>query len=182
MACAIIKDNAIKMNKLINDLLKLSRVSQKEMLFTEIDMNALVDKVFEEVTTEEQRQKISYNRDELKTCNGDISLITQVLVNLISNAVKYTGKKEQPAIEITSQVSDTHVTYTIRDNGAGFDMKYADRLFNVFQRLHSEREFEGVGVGLAIVHRIISKHEGKVKAKGAVGQGAEFSFSLPRSK
>lgn len=179
IACAIIKDNAIKMNKLINDLLKLSRVSQKEMLFMEIDMNAMVDKVFEEVTTEEQRQKISFNREELKNCQGDSSLITQVLVNLISNAVKYTGKTENPVIEINSHVSDTHVTYTIRDNGAGFDMKYADRLFNVFQRLHSEREFEGVGVGLAIVHRIISKHEGNVKAKGAVGQGAQFSFSLP---
>ena len=181
MACFIIRENAIKMNKLINDLLKLSRVSQKEMLFMDLDMNALVDKVYEEVTTGELRQKITFRRENLQNCQGDSTLINQVLVNLISNAVKYTGKTEQPAIEITNQVSDTHVTYTVKDNGAGFDMKYADKLFKLFQRLHSEKDFEGVGVGLAIVYRIIHKHEGKVQAKGAVGQGAEFTFSLPRN-
>lgn len=182
MACLIIRENAVKMNKLINDLLKLSRVSQKEMLLMDLDMNALVDKVFEEMTTEEQRQKITFHRADLQNCQGDSTLVTQVLVNLISNAVKYTGKTEKPVIEITSQGSNAHVTYTIRDNGAGFDMKYADKLFKLFQRLHSEKDFEGVGVGLATVNRIIHKHEGKVEAKGAVGQGAEFKFSLPRSQ
>lgn len=181
-ACLIIRDNAIKMNKLINDLLKLSRLSKKELLFTDIDMNVLVDLVYEEVTTAEQKQTISFHRDDLKNCKGDSNLIRQVLVNLISNAVKYSGKKEKPVIEITNHVTDTEVTYTIKDNGAGFDMKYVDRLFNVFQRLHTDKEFEGIGVGLAIVNRIINKHEGKVGAKGAVGKGAEFWFSLPRVK
>ena len=181
-ACFIIRENAIKMNKLINDLLKLSKLSKKEMLFTDIDMNDLVDKAYEEVTTIDQRQNISFYRADLKNCKGDSSLITQVLVNLISNAVKYTGKTEKPVIEFNNHFSDTEVTYTIKDNGAGFDMKYVDRLFNLFQRLHTDKEFEGIGVGLAIVNRIIKKHEGKVGAKGSVGQGAEFSFSLPLVK
>jgi PAS domain S-box-containing protein len=178
--CFVIRNNAIKMGKLINELLKLSRLSKQEMLFTNIDMNVLADTVFEEVTTIEQKNRILFNRGNLENCYGDGTLIKQVLVNLISNAVKYTGKTEKPVIEIKSEVSDGNIIYTISDNGAGFDMNYADKLFTVFQRLHSEKEFDGTGVGLAIVHRIINRHEGKVWANGTEGKGAEFYFSLPK--
>lgn len=177
--CFVIRNNAIKMGKLINDLLKLSRLSKQEMLFTNIEMNVLTDTVIEEVTTFEQKNRILFNRGNLEICYGDGTLIKQVLVNLISNAVKYTSKTKKPVIEIKSEVSNGNIIYTISDNGAGFDMNYADKLFNVFQRLHTEKEFEGTGVGLAIVHRIINRHEGKVWANGTVGKGAEFYFSLP---
>lgn len=177
--CRYIRDNAQKMGNLINDLLKLSRLSRKGMLFSLIDMNYLVDAAFDEVTTFDQRNKILFNRDNLTNCYGDITLIKQVLINLLSNAVKYTSKTDNPVIEISSEIADGYIIYTVSDNGAGFDMKYVDKLFEVFQRLHSESEFEGTGVGLAIVNRIISRHGGKVWANGLLGKGAKFYFSLP---
>lgn len=177
--CNYIRDNAIKMGNLINELLKLSRLSRTEMMFSVIDMNNLADAAYNEVATAEQQSKITFHRGNLENCIGDGILLKQLLTNLISNAVKYTGKTEKPEIALTSEIADGNIIYTISDNGAGFDMKYVDKLFNVFQRLHSETEFEGSGVGLAIVNRIISRHEGKVWAEASVGKGAKFCFSIP---
>lgn len=102
-----------------------------------------------------------------------------MLINLVSNGIKYSSKKENPLVEIRSMAENNYIIYTVQDNGAGFDMKYADKLFGVFQRLHSGKDFEGTGVGLAIVQRIINKHGGTIRAEGQVGKGAIFSFTLP---
>jgi light-regulated signal transduction histidine kinase (bacteriophytochrome) len=107
--------------------------------------------------------------------------IKQVWLNLISNAIKYTNQKESSVIEISSELTGNHITYSIKDNGAGFDMRYANKLFGVFQRLHSEEEFEGTGVGLALVHRIISKHGGNIWAEAKVNEGATFHFTLNKT-
>ncbi len=177
--CFVIRNNAIKMGALISDLLKLSRMSKSELLFSDVDMNALADAVYEEITSADQRKRISFFHDNLENCHGDWTLLKQALVNLISNAVKYTGKVENPVIEMKSEIVDENIIYTIIDNGAGFDMDHYNMLFGVFQRLHPESEYEGTGVGLAIVHRIISRHRGKVWAEGSVGKGAKFFFSIP---
>ncbi|MCI0750284.1 MAG: ATP-binding protein, partial [Flammeovirgaceae bacterium] len=105
----------------------------------------------------------------------------QVMLNLISNAIKYSSKNEKPIIQISSEATNEEITFCVKDNGAGFDMKYASKLFGVFQRLHMEREFEGTGVGLAIVHRIITKHGGKIWAEGKVDNGAIFYFTLHKN-
>jgi light-regulated signal transduction histidine kinase (bacteriophytochrome) len=107
--------------------------------------------------------------------------IKQVWLNLISNAVKYTNQKETAVIDISSEITGDEITYSIKDNGAGFDMRYASKLFGVFQRLHSDEEFEGTGVGLALVHRIISKHGGRIWAQAKVNEGAIFHFTLNKS-
>ena len=117
--------------------------------------------------------------DQLPTIRGDYGLLNQVMINLISNAIKYSSKKENAKIEIKSEVKDDAVTFSVIDNGSGFDMRYYDKLFGVFQRLHNSEEFEGTGVGLALVKRIIKKHKGKIWAEAAVGKGATFYFTLP---
>jgi len=116
---------------------------------------------------------------ELPTCRGDEALIRQVIVNLISNARKFTRRAEHPAIEITSQAMEGKIQYTMRDNGVGFPPQHAHRLFGVFKRLHSEEEFEGTGVGLSIVQRIIQRHGGTIEAESGIGQGATFHVTLP---
>ena len=123
--------------------------------------------------------KAQININNLHPANVDYGLIHQVWLNLLSNAIKYSSKKEAPKIEITSEKKDKEIIYSIKDNGVGFSMKYVDKLFGVFQRLHQMDEFEGTGVGLAIVQRIVSKHQGRVWAEAEVDKGATFSFSLP---
>lgn len=118
--------------------------------------------------------------NELPVSCADQSLIYQVWVNLLSNAIKYSEKKENPEIEVGAVDSEDVTTFYVKDNGAGFDMKYIDKLFGVFQRLHSANEFEGTGIGLAIVQRIILKHGGKIWAEGKVNEGATFYFTLPK--
>jgi len=119
---------------------------------------------------------------ELNNVFGDSSMIRLVMTNLISNAFKYSSKKEKPLIEIGSRTENNETIFYVKDNGAGFDMKYYDKLFGVFQRLHSAVEFEGTGVGLAIVNRIITKHEGKIWAESKLNEGTTFYFSLPGTK
>ncbi len=175
----LIRENAQRMGVLIDDLLAFSRLSRQQMKHTNIDMNKLVETVYNELTSADQRKAITFNVKDLCHVKGDESLIRQVLVNLISNAIKFTSKKDNPVIQITCARRDNYCEFCLADNGVGFDMQYLDKLFTVFQRLHSVRDFEGTGIGLATVKRIVARHGGQVRAEAEVGKGASFYFSLP---
>jgi len=175
-----IKYNSTKMGMLIDDLLAFSKLGRKEIRKTEIDMNELVNCVMTEITKSiEHVAKIKVGN--LHKVTADYSLMHQVMFNLISNAVKYSSKKENPVVEIFSEENNGEIIFTVKDNGVGFDMQYADKLFGVFQRLHSQEDFEGTGIGLALVQRVITKHGGKVSADGKVNEGAVFNFSLTQN-
>jgi PAS domain S-box-containing protein len=180
--CGIISAEARRMGQLIDDLLAFSRLGRKEMYSSNIDMKALAVSVLNELIKEEDRERIDFKIARLPSTRADSSLMRQVWVNLLSNALKFTSKKERAVIEVGSKSDTDEVTYYVRDSGAGFDMEYANKLFGVFQRLHSESEFEGTGVGLAIVQRIIRRHDGRVWAEGEVDKGATFYFALPRKE
>jgi light-regulated signal transduction histidine kinase (bacteriophytochrome) len=180
--CGVISAEARRMGQLIDDLLAFSRLGRKEMFASRIDMNALAESVFAELVQPPDRERIDFQLSKLPAARGDLALIHQVWVNLLSNAIKFTSKKDRPVIEIKGKQTREENIYLVRDNGAGFDMEYAGKLFGVFQRLHGESEFEGTGVGLAIVQRIIRRHGGRVWAEGAVEKGATFYFSLPRKE
>jgi PAS domain S-box-containing protein len=177
--CSVIRDNTRNMGSLIDDLLSFSRLGRTEMQCSKIDMKTMVKSIFFEITTPEDRKRISFSVNSIPPATGDPSLMRQVWMNLLSNAVKFTSKLNKPVIKVGAKRSGDKIIYTVADNGAGFDMKYANKLFGVFQRLHSTSEFEGNGVGLAIVQRVIHRHGGRVWAEGAVNEGAKFSFSLP---
>jgi light-regulated signal transduction histidine kinase (bacteriophytochrome) len=142
-------------------------------------MKEMAAAAFEELTTPTSRLKIDFHLGDLHSISGDPGLIMQVWLNLLSNAIKFSAFREKPTISIDSHLEDRFVVFSVQDNGAGFDMKYVDKLFGVFHRLHSENEFEGTGVGLAIVHRIITRHGGNVYASGTIDEGAVFTFTLP---
>jgi len=173
-------NNAKKMGQLIDDLLTFSRLGRKELTKSIIPIHDMVTNIWDEIKNEKENRNIEFKLNTLLPVEGDSVTIKQVWVNLISNAVKYSRLKENAIIEINSESNTDETIYHIRDNGAGFDMRYAKKLFGVFQRLHTDEEFEGTGVGLAIVHRIVSKHGGRVWAEGAVNEGATFNFSLPK--
>jgi light-regulated signal transduction histidine kinase (bacteriophytochrome) len=145
-------------------------------------MKAMADSVFHELLKKEDEGRIDFQIVRLPSVEADPSLIRQVWVNLLSNAIKFTSKKEHAVIRVGSKQSREEYVYYVRDTGAGFDMEYIDKLFGVFQRLHGESEFEGTGVGLAIVQRIVRRHGGRVWAEGETGKGATFYFSLPRKE
>lgn len=175
-----IKRNASKMGMLIDDLLSLSRLGRKQLHRSDVNMNQLVrDAVNDLNKSIPHNAKIEISN--LPIVSGDYNLLYQVMTNLISNAIKYSSKCEKPVIQIFSQDTSANILFSVKDNGAGFDMKYADKLFGVFQRLHTESEFEGIGVGLAIVDRIIKKHGGKIWAEAEVDKGATFHFTLNKS-
>ncbi|HET6990283.1 MAG TPA: ATP-binding protein, partial [Bacteroidia bacterium] len=172
-----IKYNAAKMGMLIDDLLSFSRLGRKELQKTSIDMNELVEGVMIEIGKSiTHRAEIKIGK--LHKTKADYGLLHQVMFNLISNAIKYSSKEKNPVVEINSKEKSGEIVFSVKDNGAGFDMKYYDKLFGVFQRLHTQEEFEGTGVGLAIVQRIISKHRGKIWAEGKINEGAAFYFTL----
>jgi PAS domain S-box-containing protein len=177
----IVKKNAAKMGRLIDDLLEFSRLGRAEITRSPIDTLALVKAVIVEFA-EAGKPTESIVVKPLETCFGDLAMMKQIWMNLISNALKYSGKKLNPKIEIGSDRMESEVIYYVRDNGAGFRMDYAHKLFGVFQRLHREADFEGTGVGLALVKRIINKHDGRVWAEGRENEGATFYFSLPLKK
>jgi len=179
---AIIRENTYKMEQLIDNLLAFSRAGHVSMHFSEIDMKNLVRSVFYELTSPDERRRISFNVANLPDAIGDLNMMRQVWINLISNAIKFSAYRQQAEIQVSYRREQHKHIYSVKDNGAGFDMNYRDKLFGVFQRLHSEREFKGTGVGLALVQRIIQRHGGKVWARGEVDQGAEFSFSLPEKQ
>ncbi len=173
-----IMHNSKKMGALIDDLLAFSRLGRKSVTTSEINMTALIKSVREEETTGNSNE-IDFTIHELLPAKGDQALIKQVWVNLISNAIKYSKHKPKTIIEIGSSLKDNLVEYYVKDNGAGFDMQYYDKLFGVFQRLHSEQEFEGTGIGLAIVQKIINRHHGTVWAESTLNEGSTFYFTLP---
>jgi signal transduction histidine kinase len=180
--CAVISREAQHMGQLIDDLLALSRLGRKELQFTKIDMKAMASSVFDELVEEKDPGRIDFRVHKLPVATGDPALIRQAWVNLLSNAIKFSSRKERAVIEVGSKHSEDEYVYYVRDTGAGFDMEYVDKLFGVFQRLHSEKEFEGTGVGLAIVQQVIRRHGGRVWAEGAVDRGATFYFSVPRKR
>ena len=179
---SIIRSNAQRMGQLIDDLLALSRLSRKELHFTIIDMKSMFLSIINEIQTLHLQQKTDLDLNSISPAYGDPILIKQVMTNLITNALKFSSHRERITLSFSSKAEPHRVVFCMKDNGAGFDMNYVSKLFNVFQRLHSVTEFEGTGIGLAIVHRIISRHGGEVWAEGAVDQGASFYFTLPRKR
>jgi len=171
--------NSNKMGVLIDDLLAFSKLGRKEVSSTNINMNALVNSVINELTFEKSENAPIFELEDLAHANGDPSLIKQVWVNLISNAIKYSKYKPEIRIKITSSSQKNKITYSIQDWGSGFDMAYYDKLFGVFQRLHSQEEFAGTGIGLAIVQKIVNRHHGTVWAESKLEEGANFFFTLP---
>lgn len=178
----IVRDEAQRLGKLIDELLLLSRLNRAEMRFAPIDMRALVISCFNRLTTPAARERIDFRLNDLPIGIGDEILLRQVWENLLTNALKFSGNRARAVIEVSGVATKDEVIYTVRDNGAGFEMQYAGKLFGVFQRLHSEKEFEGTGVGLAIVQRIIHRHGGRVWGEGQVDIGAAFSFALPLAR
>ena len=176
----IVIKNAKRMGRLIDDLLDFSRTSRKEIGKSQIDMDEFVTLILDELMQQEGQRNIKIDKTELLSGAADINMIRQVWVNLLSNALKYTQKKEAVCIEIGSYEDPKEIVYFVKDNGVGFNMAYYDKLFGVFQRLHKAEEFEGTGVGLAFVKRIIEKHRGRVWAEGELNIGATFYFSIPK--
>ena len=174
----IIRDNTQKMGQLIEDLLAFSRLGRKQMEISEINMANLAKVVFEEIKATTPERAIQLDIRTLPNAHGDKSMVRQVFVNLLSNAIKFTKLKEKAVIEISGRTEGNENIYLIKDNGVGFDMRYLNKLFGVFQRLHSTEEFDGTGVGLAIVQRIIHRHGGRVWAEGKVNEGSTFYFTL----
>ncbi len=175
----VVRDNTHRMGQLIDDILKFSRSGRVEMKLADIDMAQQAREVLAELHPGGDSDKLQIEIEAIPPAKGDSAMMRQVFVNLLSNAVKFSHAKEHPAIKVGAYAEGNEVVYYVKDNGAGFDMQYAGKLFGVFQRLHSVEEFEGTGIGLAIVKRIINRHGGRVWAEGKVGEGATFYFSLP---
>ena len=174
----LVMDSTQKMSEMIRSMLLFSRQANAELIKSEVDMKKIVQAVIDDIGTYKTIDHFEIKIAKLPSIEGDSNMLKQVWVNFISNAVKYSQKKERPLIEVGSTEGEGEVTFYVKDNGAGFDMKNYDKLFGVFQRLHSAHDFEGTGVGLAIVKRIVERHGGKVWAESAVGEGSTFFFSL----
>lgn len=174
--------SALRMSDLIDSLLTLSRLGRKDKSRRKINTRQLVERVVEDLKQENGPIKARIVIEELPEMEGDVELLKQVYVNLISNAVKYSSKKEDPVVRIGAETDGGQPVYFVQDNGAGFNMEYKNKLFGVFQRLHGIREFEGIGIGLAVVKRIINSHGGMVWALGKVDEGATFYFTLNKRR
>jgi light-regulated signal transduction histidine kinase (bacteriophytochrome) len=178
-----ILESAKRMGNLIDDLLAFSRIGRAETKKTAVDLEQLVKEVVAEIGQETKGRDIAWKIGALPVCYGDRSMLGLVVVNLVSNAVKFTRMRRPAEIEIGCvDGNKNEIEVFVRDNGAGFDMQYVNKLFGVFQRLHLPEQFEGTGIGLATVQRVVHRHGGKVRAEGAVDQGATFSFSLPKAQ
>ncbi len=175
----IVLKNGKKMGFLIDDLLAFSQLGRQELIRTIFSMTELVQMVWNDLYVKDGTRNVEFILKPLPDTLAERAMMQQVWINLISNALKYTRNNQQTTIEISGEQKDGEIIYSVKDNGSGFDMQFYDKLFGVFQRLHSQEEFEGTGVGLAIVERIISKHGGKIWAEGKVNEGAVFYFSLP---
>lgn len=179
---ANITEAAKQMGQLIDDLLSFSRMGRAEMRHTSVDLNAMLQEIIRSLGTEIKERKIAWKIESLAPVEADPAMMRQVLTNLLANAVKYTCPRKEAEIAVGMRDAPLETILFVRDNGVGFDMKYADKLFGVFQRLHRADEFEGTGIGLANVRRIITRHGGRTWAEGQVGEGATFYFSLPKSE
>ena len=177
-----IRHNALSMGQLIDDLLTFSRLSRQALNRREVNMTKLVQSVINDLASEREGRAIDFQTGDLPACTGDPALLRQVWFNLLSNAVKYTRGRERAIVEIGCETSNGEEIYFVRDNGAGFDMRYAHKLFGVFQRLHRAEDFEGTGVGLAIVQRVVHRHGGRVWAEAKEGNGATFRFTFGERK
>jgi light-regulated signal transduction histidine kinase (bacteriophytochrome) len=177
----MIMDSGEKMGRLIDDLLAFSRMGRTEMRRAAVPLGDLLEDVLNDLRGEMQGRKIAWEIDPLPIVYADASMLRMALTNLVSNAIKFTRRRPDARVRIGfTDGADGEVVVSVRDNGAGFDMKYVDKLFGVFQRLHTAAEFEGTGIGLANVRRIIHRHGGKTWAEGAVGEGATFHFTIRR--
>ena len=171
--------NVARMNQLIDQLLEFTRVGSRPLNVQSIDVSRLVRECLDALGAGQSGGRIRVTLAELPPCRADLLLLKQALLNLLSNALKYSGKRDPALIDIGAQVREREFIYHVRDNGVGFDMRMAHKLFQVFQRLHSQRDFDGTGVGLAIIRRVIERHGGRVWADSAPDCGATFYFSLP---
>jgi two-component system sensor kinase len=177
----VIRESAEHLGQLIKDLLAFSRVSRQEINMTELDMTRLARSAFHQLEDSLKGRALEFNLKELPPSHGDPAMIRQVFVNLFSNAFKFTRRKESAVVEVAGQAEEAECVYCIKDNGVGFRMEQAHKIFGVFQRLHRSREYEGTGAGLAIVQRIIRRHGGRVWVDGTPGVGATVFFALPSS-
>ena len=178
----VVSSEAKRMGHLIDDLLKFSRLGREQMKRSPVDMTALARDAFENLTRAAPESAPRFELKPLPLAQGDLGMLRQVFANLLGNAVKFTRNQAVPVIEVGVSEADGEIAYYVKDNGVGFDEKYGHKLFGVFQRLHSEEEFEGTGVGLALVQRVIQRHGGKVWAQGKPNEGAIFQFTVPRRK
>jgi light-regulated signal transduction histidine kinase (bacteriophytochrome) len=174
----VIRSNVGQMGRLIDDLLQFSRTERLALESQKVNMADLVKVVLLGLQSEQEGRSVKVVVAELPNTRGDSALLTQVWQNLIANALKFTGKRENARIDIGSQRANGEVIYFVKDNGAGFNMAYADNLFGVFHRLHREEDFEGTGVGLATVKRIIQRHGGRIWADAEEDKGATFYFTV----
>jgi light-regulated signal transduction histidine kinase (bacteriophytochrome) len=174
-----VNEGAQRMNRLIEDLLAFARMARSAMASQRVDMTALVREVIAEAEAGAPDRRIRFVVPELPAATGDRALLRQVWSNLVGNAVKYTAGRAEAVIEISGEARDGERAFRVTDNGAGFDMRYADKLFGVFQRLHAADQYPGTGIGLAIVRRIVQRHGGRVWAEGELDRGATFHFTLP---
>jgi two-component system sensor histidine kinase/response regulator len=170
---------AARMDQLIESLLRLARSSRQTLSRRPVDTQALVQEAVRELRAEPGNLAVELRIGDLPECIGDLALLRQVWANLLSNAFKFAGRRERPAVQVGGASDGKVKTYYVRDNGAGFDMRYVEKLFGVFQRLHREDEFPGTGIGLSIAQRIVQRHGGRIWAEGELGKGAIFRFSLP---
>ncbi|MGX6600887.1 sensor histidine kinase [Micromonosporaceae bacterium Da 78-11] len=173
-----IQANVNRMAQMIDDLLHLSRATRTQLQRERTDVTALAREVTAELVAGEPDRAVAVEIDDGLVAHGDPHLIRLVLQNLLGNAVKFTAHTDDPVIRMSAQPQQGIDVFTVRDNGAGFDMRYAPKMFDPFQRLHSTAEFEGTGIGLAIVHRVVTRHGGQIRAEGEPGRGATFRFSL----
>jgi signal transduction histidine kinase len=176
----VVRDNTARMAQLIDDMLQFSRTGRMELSPNEIDMRRMVGQVVEELRSDTGCSNVVFQIGDLPSVRGDSAMMRQVMRNLLSNALKFSRSQPAPRIEVGASESEDEIIYHVKDNGVGFEMQFADKLFGVFQRLHSINEFEGTGIGLAIVKRIVTRHGGRVWAEGKVNGGATFYFALPR--
>ena len=174
----VVRHNVGIMENLIDGLLTLSRMGRQELSREWIDPGPLVNEVVSELLEQVPERRIAVSIGELPSCFADPSMLRQVYANLIGNAIKFTRHTRDPSIDIGAVKSGTGTVYHVRDNGIGFDMEYADRIFKPFQRLHTQEEYEGSGIGLATVERIIRRHGGRIWAEGKPGEGAAFYFTV----
>jgi signal transduction histidine kinase len=176
-----VRSGATRLGVLIDDLLNFSRLSRQPLVKRNVRLAMLVQEVLGELQREQEGREVEIRVSPLPDCPGDPSLLKQVFVNLLTNALKFTRRRDRAVIQIDCEEQDGDLLCTVRDNGAGFNMEYASKLFGVFQRLHKAEEFEGTGVGLSIVQRIIHRHGGRIWAEAEVDKGATFHFTLPRT-